>query len=187
MGGLIRRRRRWRRRCRAGSRSAAPTPDRTHTNADTECVGYTEMLTSSVPNMHGSVSNENKWAVWYAGAGAGIGGAARVRGAVLGRHPARPVPGLFTLVTGPIRSLSLKLSDTRVYEPQIRALWCSADQPCPVRGCCPGSRSGARSASSSSSTRCVSDPQSCPFTIRVGLVVSFYNTCRVSRVLLQYV
>ena len=27
----------------------------------------------------------------------------------------------FTLVTGPIRSLSLKLSDTRVYEPQIRA------------------------------------------------------------------
>jgi len=30
----------------------------------------------------------------------------------------------FTLVTGPRRSLSLKLSDTRVYEPQIRArLW----------------------------------------------------------------
>ena len=28
----------------------------------------------------------------------------------------------FTLVTGPRRSLSLKLSDTRVYEPQIRAL-----------------------------------------------------------------
>ena len=28
---------------------------------------------------------------------------------------------LFTLVTGPGRSLSLKLSDTRVYEPQIRA------------------------------------------------------------------
>ena len=27
----------------------------------------------------------------------------------------------FTLVTGPIRSLSLKLSDTRVYEPQTRA------------------------------------------------------------------
>jgi len=27
----------------------------------------------------------------------------------------------FTLVTGPIRSLSLNLSDTRVYEPQIRA------------------------------------------------------------------
>jgi len=26
-----------------------------------------------------------------------------------------------TLVTGPRRSLSLKLSDTRVYEPQIRA------------------------------------------------------------------
>ena len=26
----------------------------------------------------------------------------------------------FTLVTGPRRSLSLKLSDTRVYEPQIR-------------------------------------------------------------------
>jgi len=28
----------------------------------------------------------------------------------------------FTLVTGPRRSLMLKLSDTRVYEPQIRAL-----------------------------------------------------------------
>ena len=27
----------------------------------------------------------------------------------------------FTLVTGPSRSLSLKLSDTRVYEPQIRS------------------------------------------------------------------
>jgi len=27
----------------------------------------------------------------------------------------------FTLVTGPRRSFSLKLSDTRVYEPQIRA------------------------------------------------------------------
>jgi len=27
----------------------------------------------------------------------------------------------FTLVTGPRRSLSLKLSDTRVHEPQIRA------------------------------------------------------------------
>ena len=27
----------------------------------------------------------------------------------------------FTLVTGPLRSLSLELSDTRVYEPQIRA------------------------------------------------------------------
>jgi len=27
----------------------------------------------------------------------------------------------FTLVTGPTRSLSLKLSDARVYEPQIRA------------------------------------------------------------------
>ena len=27
----------------------------------------------------------------------------------------------FTLVTGPRRSVSLKLSDTRVYEPQIRA------------------------------------------------------------------
>ena len=26
-----------------------------------------------------------------------------------------------TLVTGPARSLSLKLSDTRVYEPQVRA------------------------------------------------------------------
>ena len=32
-----------------------------------------------------------------------------------------PVFFFFTLVTGPRRSLSLKLSDTRVYEPQIRA------------------------------------------------------------------
>ena len=33
----------------------------------------------------------------------------------------RPPFLFFTLVTGPRRSLSLKLSDTRVYEPQIRA------------------------------------------------------------------
>ena len=30
-------------------------------------------------------------------------------------------PWLFTLVTGPKRSLSLKLSDTRLYEPQLKA------------------------------------------------------------------
>ena len=35
--------------------------------------------------------------------------------------PALSVFFFFTLVTGPTRSLSLKLSDTRVYEPQIRA------------------------------------------------------------------
>jgi len=41
----------------------------------------------------------------------------------------------FALVTGPRRSLSLKLSDTRVYEPQIRArLWsCHAVN----KRCCP--------------------------------------------------
>ena len=33
----------------------------------------------------------------------------------------RPEAFFFTLATGPRRSLSLKLSDTRVYEPQIRA------------------------------------------------------------------
>ena len=33
----------------------------------------------------------------------------------------RRVSFIFTLVTGPIRSLNLKLSDTRVYAPQIRA------------------------------------------------------------------
>ena len=39
----------------------------------------------------------------------------------------------FTLVTGPRRSLSLKLSDTRVYEPQIRAKKTAAKQePPPV-------------------------------------------------------
>ena len=34
---------------------------------------------------------------------------------------AHPTFFFFTLVTSPRRSLSLKLSDTRVYEPQIRA------------------------------------------------------------------
>ena len=35
----------------------------------------------------------------------------------------------FTLVTGPRRSLSLKLSDTRVYEPQVRCkLLCSVSR-----------------------------------------------------------
>ena len=40
------------------------------------------------------------------------------------RNAPRVVPCFFfffTLVTGPRRSLSIKLSDTRVYEPQIRA------------------------------------------------------------------
>ena len=41
-------------------------------------------------------------------------------------RPVSCLPGsaeTITLVTGPRRSLSLKLSDTRVYEPQIRANW----------------------------------------------------------------
>jgi len=38
----------------------------------------------------------------------------------------------FTLVTGPRRSLSLNLSDTRVYEPQIRALLGTAAHFCDV-------------------------------------------------------
>ena len=37
----------------------------------------------------------------------------------------------FTLVTGPRRSLSLKLSDTRVYEPQIRGAEGAALNPQP--------------------------------------------------------
>jgi len=37
------------------------------------------------------------------------------------RHPLPPGAFFFTIVTGPRRSLSLKLSDTRVFEPQIRA------------------------------------------------------------------
>ena len=37
------------------------------------------------------------------------------------RRTAKKTPFFFTLVTGPRRSLSLKLSSTRVYEPQIRA------------------------------------------------------------------
>ena len=44
----------------------------------------------------------------------------------------------FTLVTGPRRSLSLKLSDTRVYEPQIRALQVICEQGIDGRlGKCP--------------------------------------------------
>ena len=38
----------------------------------------------------------------------------------------------FTLVTGPRRSLSLKLSDTRVYEPQIRARLGITEHSCEV-------------------------------------------------------
>ena len=38
----------------------------------------------------------------------------------------------FTLVTGPRRSLSLKLSDTRVHEPQIRARLGTATHFCEV-------------------------------------------------------
>ena len=38
-------------------------------------------------------------------------------------------PPFFTLLTGPRRSLSLKLSDTRVYEPQIRARLGTTTQP----------------------------------------------------------
>ena len=38
----------------------------------------------------------------------------------------------FTLVTGPRRSLSLKMSDTRVYEPQIRARLGTATHFCEV-------------------------------------------------------
>ena len=36
-------------------------------------------------------------------------------------HAQSPFPKVFTLVTGPRRSLSLNLSNTRVYEPHIRA------------------------------------------------------------------
>ena len=38
----------------------------------------------------------------------------------------------FTLVTGPRRSLNLKLSDARVYEPQIRALLVTTTHFCEV-------------------------------------------------------
>ena len=48
---------------------------------------------------------------WWAGSGAGVEPAASGEGFFF----------FFTLVTGPRRSLRLKLSDTRVYEPQIRA------------------------------------------------------------------
>ena len=44
----------------------------------------------------------------------------RVRGLRARRAGHREDPVFFTLVTGPRRSLSLKLSDTRVYEPQLK-------------------------------------------------------------------
>ena len=48
-------------------------------------------------------------------------------------HQARgQVSFFFTLVTGPSRSLSLKLSDTRVYGPQVRALLGTASHFCEV-------------------------------------------------------
>jgi len=40
---------------------------------------------------------------------------------ICGHDLTRNSTSFFTLVTGPRRSLSLKLSDTRVYAPQIRA------------------------------------------------------------------
>jgi len=43
----------------------------------------------------------------------------------------------FTLVTGPRRSLGLKLSDTRVYEPQIRARLGTTAHFCEVVVSCP--------------------------------------------------
>ena len=56
-------------------------------------------------------------------AGAGIFIFDKLRAARQTRYLRRVHPFFFffTLVTGPRRSLSLKLSDTRVYEPQIRA------------------------------------------------------------------
>ena len=54
------------------------------------------------------------------GGGEGERAAARGRGALAGRVVVAWQVFL-TLVTGPSRSLNLKLSDTRVYEPQIRA------------------------------------------------------------------
>ena len=48
--------------------------------------------------------------------------------------PARVFFFFFTLVTGPTRSLSLKLSDTRVYEPQIRARLGTTTHFCEVVG-----------------------------------------------------
>jgi len=41
----------------------------------------------------------------------------------------------FTLVTGPIRSLSLELSDTRVYAPQMRLLLIKSSMARPQRPC----------------------------------------------------
>jgi len=56
----------------------------------------------------------------------------------------------FTLVTGPRRFLSLKLSDTRVYEPQIRARLGSTAHFCKVqtvpymKGCALASKSDGK-------------------------------------------
>ena len=50
----------------------------------------------------------------------------------------------FTLVTGPRRSLSLKLSDTRVYEPQIRAHLGTNAHLCRVVWGLPAGRDGGK-------------------------------------------
>ena len=50
-----------------------------------------------------------------------LAGVDECRGAGQARRYGRRLLFVFTLVTGPRRSLNLKLSDTRVYEPQIRA------------------------------------------------------------------
>ena len=55
----------------------------------------------------------------------------------------------FTLVTGPRRSLSLQLSDTRVYEPQIRARLGTTAHFCLVKPLC-----GSRSRPGSSGCQC---------------------------------
>jgi len=59
----------------------------------------------------------------------------------------------FTIVTGPRRSLSLKLSDTRVYAPQIRARLGTTAHFCVVvaLNCCTESREATRSRRSRSS------------------------------------
>ena len=46
----------------ARARGATDGVYRTQTNADTRCVGYTKIQTRGVSNIHGGVSNKNKWA-----------------------------------------------------------------------------------------------------------------------------
>jgi len=79
-------------------------------------------------NLYGSWLNKLSNCPWVISR---VADAGRVLSAVALREPLHPFV-FFTLVTGPRRSLSLKLRDTRVYEPQIRARLGTTAHSCEV-------------------------------------------------------